>query len=65
MEVAQRRTRRVLQDLRLLGNCGNRAAYEYSDDDVDKIFSTVEREVEAARARFRREERKEVQFTLD
>ena len=63
--VAERRTRRLLRDLRLLGNCANRSAYEYTEPDVQKIFSTLEREMEAVRARFRRGFRKEVDFRLD
>lgn len=56
--VAQRRTERILHDLRLLANCGNRGAYEYTDADVAKIFDAIEREMQRARGRFagRREE---------
>ena len=64
--VAALRTRRVLRDLRLLAKCGNRAIYDYSDADVEKIVSAVERETELMKARFRRPEvGKEVQFSLE
>lgn len=66
LDVAQRRTRRVLRELRLLGNCGNTAAYEYADRDVEKIFSAVTRELELARSRFKTgDKKKEDAFSLD
>lgn len=40
--VAKSRTRRVLKELELLGNCGNRHNYEYDEDQVAKIFSAIE-----------------------
>lgn len=57
--VAARRTRAVLRDLRLLGNCGNLSAYEYAERDVEKIFDAIEREVALARARFKSPKRRE------
>lgn len=64
VQVAGRRTRQVLRDLRLLGNCGNRSGYEYGDRDVDKIFSAIERDLALARSRFKTEKR-EIDFTLE
>lgn len=65
-DVATRRTRRLLGDIRRLANCANRSAYEYTDADVEKIFGAIEREVAAARARFdRRPKQKEVDFAID
>lgn len=49
--LASARTQRVLNDLRLLGNCSGRS-YEYSDDEVARIFSAIDKEVKRARARF-------------
>ncbi len=55
----------MLRDLRRLGNCGNRAAYDYADKDVEKIFTAIERELEAVKARFRTAEKEEVEFSLE
>jgi len=66
VRVASRRTRQLLKDIQRLGNCANRSAYEYTEPDVLKIFSAIEREVAIARARFeRRNERKDVDFSID
>ena len=65
LEIAQRRTKQVMRDLRLLGNCGNRSAYEYTDAEVEKIFAAIQRELDLARSRFRTEERRqEIDFSL-
>lgn len=63
--VAERRTRRLLRDLRLLGNCANRSAYEYTEADVLRILAAIEDELEGVRARFRRASPKEVDFRLE
>ena len=39
--------------LRLLGNCSNKLAYEYTDRDVSKIFSAIETAVADAKKRFK------------
>lgn len=64
MRVAEKRTRQVIRYVRLLGNCGNRAAYDYSQADVEKIFQAIEHEMSRARARFKTGE-KGAEFTLN
>ena len=52
--------------LQLLGNCSNSSAYDYSQEDVDKIFSAIEFEVKEARKKFNKiESKKSTRFTLD
>lgn len=46
------RTNEVLKKLRVLGNCANRSAYEYSEDEVNKIFSEIERNVKETKSKF-------------
>lgn len=52
-KIATNRTNRVLNDLRLLGNCSNKANYEYSANDVKKIFGAIESELRKAKARYK------------
>ena len=40
-EIAAKRTVRVLDTLRLLGQCSNRRSYEYTDAQVKKIFREI------------------------
>ena len=50
--VAEARTKTILKNLRLLGNCSNRRSYKYSQRDVNKIFRTINYQVKEAKARF-------------
>lgn len=50
--LATARTNAVLDKLRVLGNCSNKAAYEYSEEDVKTIFSTIDKEVKKTKALF-------------
>lgn len=46
------RTKVILQRLKVLGNCSNRQAYEYDEDDVVKIFSEIERALKETKSKF-------------
>jgi len=50
--LASQRTNAVLEKLRILGNCANTNLYEYTDDDVRKIFRVIETEVRRTKAKF-------------
>ena len=39
--IAEKRTGRVLDSLRLLRQCSNRRSYEYNDEQVTKIFREI------------------------
>jgi hypothetical protein len=52
LRVAERRTRDILHKLRLLGNCSNKSAYSYTEEEVEQIFSVIQEQLNAARARF-------------
>jgi len=50
--LATQRTNSVLQKLKVLGNCANRSAYDYSEEDINKIFSEIERRVKETKSKF-------------
>ena len=50
--LATTRTNSVLKKLQVLGNCSNRQAYEYDEDEIKKIFSVIEKQVADTKARF-------------
>jgi len=60
--IAQQRTNRVMNDLRLLGNTANKNTYKYSDDQVDKIFDAIEVKLTEVKGKFSRT--KNDKFTL-
>ena len=43
-DLGTKRTNAVLEGLRKLGNLANKGNYEYSPEDVEDIFSVIERE---------------------
>ena len=53
VRMAEARTIKIISMVRLLGNCSNRLAYEYSDKDVGKIFTAIESAVADAKKRFK------------
>lgn len=66
VRLAEARTNKIIDMLQLLGNCSNPSVYEYTQADVDKIFSAIESEVREAKKKFSKSEsKKNVRFTLD
>ena len=50
--LATLRTNIVLDRLRVLGNCSNRQVYEYTKEDIEKIFSAIERALKETKSKF-------------
>jgi len=51
-KLAVYRTNEVLKRLKILGNCANRSAYDYTEEEINKIFSEIERKVKEIKAKF-------------
>jgi len=60
--IASARANRILDDLRLLGNCSNKSAYAYSDNEINKIFSTIEKEIKRIKLMFENNKRKKIEL---
>jgi hypothetical protein len=50
--IAEARTNKLIELIRLLSNCSNRSNYEYDSQQVELIFSTIHRELKLAKAKF-------------
>lgn len=50
--LATARTNEVLKRLKILGNCANRQLYSYTEKDIEKIFSAIDRRLRETRAKF-------------
>jgi 3-phenylpropionate/cinnamic acid dioxygenase small subunit len=50
--LATSRTSAVLDKLRILGNLSNRQLYSYSEEDIERIFNAINRQVREVRAKF-------------
>lgn len=66
VRLAEARTNKIIDMLQLLGNCSNTSTYDYTLQDVEKIFNAIETEVREAKKKFNRGERKKnTRFKLD
>ena len=52
IRIAEARTQKIIDMLRLLGNCSNSYVYEYSMGDVEKIFTAIEYELNMTKKKF-------------
>lgn len=52
VELVEARVTRAIKDIQLIGNLSNRSAYAYNDEDIRKVFRTLQKELDAAKARF-------------
>lgn len=51
--VAEKRTNKIIDQIRLLGNCANKSNYEYTDKEVDRIFTAIESELEITKSQYK------------
>jgi len=66
VRLAEARTNKIIDMLQLLGNCSNSSAYDYAQQDVDKIFAAIEAEVREVKKKFNKiASKKGSRFTLD
>jgi len=66
IRLAEARTNKIIDMIQLLGNCSNTGVYEYSQKDVEKIFSAIETELREAKKKFGKVDTKKGQkFTLE
>ena len=59
VRIAEARTNKTLDMIKLLGNCSNSSVYEYTDKDVAKIFGAIESELKEVKKRFSSKDAKE------
>ncbi len=57
--LATKRTNAVLERIRVLGHCANPQLYEYSEQDVKKIFRAIEKELKIVKIRFQNSSKSE------
>ncbi len=52
VRIVENRTNKIIDMLRLLGNCANKSNYDYTEADVQKIFNTLDKELKAAKMKY-------------
>ena len=56
--LATKRANGILYKLKVLGNCSNRSFYDYTEEDINKIFSAIEDQVRYVKGKFKSPKRK-------
>ena len=64
VRIAEARTNKILDMLRLLGNCANKSNYDYNDDDTKKIFAAIDKELKETKNVFMGLDSKHDRFSL-
>jgi ABC-type Fe3+-hydroxamate transport system substrate-binding protein len=52
VQLANQRVTRAIDQIRLIGNLSNRAAYDFTEEDSKKIVKALQRAVDTAKSRF-------------
>ena len=50
--VASKRTNEILEKIRIIGNCSNKSSYEYTEEEVNKIFFEIDKQLKLIKAKF-------------
>ena len=50
--LAAKRTNDILEKIRILGNCSNKSSYEYTEEEINKIFTEVDKQLKLTKAKF-------------
>ena len=52
VDLANKRVSKALQTIQLIGNLSNRSNYDYTEEDVAKIFRALQEEIAVCKKRF-------------
>ncbi len=53
IQLAEKRMTNTIKNMRLVGNLSNKSHYDYTEMDVRKILTTLTKELEALKAKFK------------
>lgn len=63
--LAEKRVKRAIKDLQLIGNLSNKSNYSYNEQDVKKILHALNNEIKTLKRRFANEKKSsEIIFKL-
>lgn len=64
IRIAENRTNKILDLIKLLGNLSNKSYYDFTSKQVDSIFNTIQNELEEQKKRFSTEKKDNKRFRL-
>jgi hypothetical protein len=65
VELATKRVNAAIKAIQLVGNLSNRSNYDYTEADVEKIFSALNKELRSCKDRFQATPKGGKSFRLD
>ena len=57
--IASKRVNDILNKIRILGNCSNKSTYEFTEEEINKIFSEIDKNLKATKTKFSEGKRKQ------
>ncbi|MDB4078256.1 hypothetical protein N9509_02430 [Amylibacter sp.] len=64
LELAETRVNKVLEGMRLIGNLSNKRNYDYTDDQIKKIFLALDDQLKDLKNKFKSENKSNTKFKL-
>lgn len=64
VKIAENRTNKIIDMIKLLGNCSNKNNYSYSEEDVKQIFNAIDQELKIAKTKFQEAQTNKKEFKL-
>lgn len=64
VKIAERRVNQILENLNNLGKCSNKSNYEYTDDEVRRIFREIDRKLREVKLQFQGKTETKSKFKL-
>lgn len=52
IRLAENRTEKALKNIKLIGNLSNSTNYTYTDQDIEKIFTALNKQIRDTKAKF-------------
>jgi len=65
IRLANKRVNSAIKSIQLIGNLANRTNYDYTSEDVEKIFAVLNKELKICRDKFNATKPKKGKFSLE
>lgn len=53
LRVAEKRTNKIIEMIKLLGNLNNKSFYDFSDTEIDNIFAAIQKTLDEQHSLFK------------
>ena len=62
--IAENRTNKIITMINSLGNLSNTSVYEYTDEQIEAMFSAIQKELDAQKSKLLSKDNKKRKFEL-